>query len=93
MNKVEFHEFVIVIEDVWKVNNFINCNQQLDEDARGTHHELIIAIEKKSKIVSNVTNGNQQILWITDSIEHYVLQSGLSNVLPLFCNVRKTSYT
>ena len=49
MNKVEFHEFVIVIEDVWKVNNFINCNQQLDEDARGMNHELIIAIEKTVK--------------------------------------------
>ena len=47
MNKVEFHEVMIVIEEkVWKVNNVTNCNQQLDEDARGMHQELIIAIEK-----------------------------------------------
>ena len=50
MNKVEFHEFMIAIEEkVWKVNNVTNCNQQLDEDARGMNHELIIAIEKTVK--------------------------------------------
>ena len=42
---------------------------------------------------SNVTNGNQQILWIIDSIEHLLFQSRLCHVLPLFSNVRKTSYT
>ena len=63
MNKVEFHEFMIVIEEkIQKVNNVTNCNQQLDEDARGMHHELIIAIEKTVKKGSNVTNGNQQLL-------------------------------
>ena len=63
MNKVEFHEFMIAIEEkVRKVNNVTNCNHQLDEDARGMHHELIIAIEKTVKKYSNVTNGNQQIL-------------------------------
>ena len=50
MNKVEFHEFMIVVEEkVQKVNNVTNCNQQLDEDARGMNHELIIAIEKTVK--------------------------------------------
>ena len=49
-------------------------------------------LKKQLKKGSNVTNGNQQNLWIIDSIEHDVLQSGLSHVLPLFCNVRKTSY-
>ena len=61
MNKVEFHEFVIE-EKVRKVNNVTNCNQQLDVDARGMHHELIIAIEKTVKKGSKVTNRNQQIL-------------------------------
>ena len=58
-----------------------------------THHELIIAIEEEVQKGSNVTNGNQQILWIIDSIEHLLFQSGLRHVLPLFSNVRKTSYT
>ena len=50
MNRVKFHEFMILIEEkVRKVNNVTNCNQQLDEDARGMNHELIIAIEKTVK--------------------------------------------
>ena len=48
---------------------------------------------RRSTKGSNVTNGNQQILWIIDSIEHLLFQSGLSHVLSLFSNVRKTSYT
>ena len=44
----------------------------------------------KNKNIKN--NENQQILWIIDCIEHWV-QNGLSHVLPLICNVRKTSYT
>ena len=63
------------------------------EFARDTQHELIIAIEEEVQKGSNVTNGNQQILWIIDSIEHLLFQSGLSHVLPLFSNVRETSYT
>ena len=62
------------------------------EDARDTHHELIFAIEEEVQKGSNVTNGNQQILRIIDSIEHLLFQSGLSHVLPVFSNVRKTSY-
>ena len=62
MNKVEFHEFMIAIEEkVQKVNNVTNCNHQLDEAARGTHHKLIIVIEEKVQKGSNVTNANQQI--------------------------------
>ena len=58
MNKVEFYEFMIVIEDkVWKVTNVTNLINKLGEDARGMHHELIISIEG-----NNVSNGNQQLL-------------------------------
>ena len=35
---------------------------KLGEDARDTHHELIIAVEEKVQKSSNVTTGNQQIL-------------------------------
>ena len=66
---------------------------KLGEDTRGRRHEFMIAIEVKVQKVQIFINWNKQILWIIDSIEHLLFQSGLSHVLPLFSNVRKTSYT
>ena len=95
MNKLEFYEFIIAIEDkVWKLNNVTYSNQQIWWRSKRQAPLIYDCDWSQCSKSSNFINGNQQILWIIDNINWIViLLNGLSHVLPLFCNVRKTSYT